>query len=108
MKLPPAYKLSMEAAHALDLKLPVVALESAVITHGLPHPHNLSLAQNMEADVRAGGAVPVTIAVLDGKLRLGLEAAGLERLARDKDTGGHHATCILVVCWQWDAIPTPS
>jgi pseudouridine-5'-phosphate glycosidase len=86
LQLPSAYKLSAEAAQALDLKLPVVALESAVITHGLPYPQNLSLAQDMEADVRDRGVAPVTIAVLDGKLRLGLERADLERLASDQDT----------------------
>lgn len=85
MKYPSAYKLSPEAAQALDLKLPVVALESAVITHGLPFPQNLSLARDLEADLRNLGVTPATIAVLDGRLCVGLEAAGLERLTSSPD-----------------------
>lgn len=64
---------------------PIVALESTVITHGLPYPENLSLAQDMEAEVRSQGAVPATIAVLDGRVHVGLDAAQLERLAAGAD-----------------------
>jgi len=64
---------------------PVVALESTVITHGLPYPENLKLAQDMEADVTAGGAFPATIALLDGKIQVGLNASQLEQLATAKD-----------------------
>jgi pseudouridylate synthase len=59
----------------------VVALESAVITHGLPKPENLALAQEMESIVRENGAVPATIALLDGKIRIGLTEDELQRLA---------------------------
>lgn len=59
----------------------VVALESTVITHGLPYPENLTLARDMEAEVTAGGAVPATVAILDGKIHVGLNDAQLELLA---------------------------
>lgn len=65
------------------MQQPVVALESAVITHGLPRPLNLQVARECEAAVREAGASPATIAVLDGRVRVGLEAAELERLAGD-------------------------
>ncbi len=54
---------------------PVVALESTVITHGLPHPQNLALARDMERTVRENGAKPATIAVLEGNIRVGLTEA---------------------------------
>ena len=73
-----------EVAAALANGQPVVALESTIIAHGLPYPDNLELARALEDDVRAGGAVPATIAVIDGHARIGLDAAALERLA----TGG--------------------
>jgi pseudouridine-5'-phosphate glycosidase len=60
----------------------VVALESTIVAHGLPWPDNLDVARELEATVRAGGAVPATIAVLDGRVRIGLPAAELERVAR--------------------------
>jgi pseudouridine-5'-phosphate glycosidase len=76
--------LSSDVARALRGAAPLVALESTVITHGLPHPHNLNLARDMESAVRAEGAVPATVAVLDGQVRVGLTGAELERLARDR------------------------
>lgn len=63
---------------------PVVALESAVITHGLPYPHNQQLALHMEETIRLQNAEPATIAVLDGKIRVGLTAPEIERLAKMK------------------------
>jgi pseudouridine-5'-phosphate glycosidase len=60
----------------------VVALESTLVAHGLPWPDNLEVARELEAAVRAAGAVPATIAVLDGQARIGLSAEALERLAR--------------------------
>ena len=59
-----------------------MALESTIITHGLPFPRNLSTAREVEAVVRAHGAVPATIAVLDGKPTVGLSREQLEHLAR--------------------------
>jgi pseudouridine-5'-phosphate glycosidase len=68
-------------ANALKGLQPVVALESAVITHGLPQPENLSIALELQAIIRNEGAVPATIAVLDGVVHIGLEDSELERLA---------------------------
>jgi len=70
-----------EDALALHLGLPVVAMESTVITHGLPRPQNLTLAREMERVVRENGATPATVAVLDGKIHVGLTDAQLEQLA---------------------------
>jgi pseudouridylate synthase len=74
-----------EVVAALEAGAPVVALESTVIAHGLPWPDNLEVAQAMEVAVRTAGAVPATIAVLDGRVRVGLDAAELERIAGDRD-----------------------
>ncbi len=74
-------KISPEVAQALDAGQPVVALESTIITHGMPYPQNLGMAGKVEAIVRAGGAVPATVAIMDGAFRIGLEPADLQRLA---------------------------
>ena len=76
--------LAPEVAEALAAGRPVVALESTIITHGMPWPANVETARAVEATVRAHGAVPATIAVLGGKLRVGLPDAELEALARDR------------------------
>jgi pseudouridylate synthase len=73
--------LSAEVAGALDRGAAVVALESTIIAHGLPRPRNLDVARALEAEVRAAGAVPATIAVLDGVAHVGLDNAGIERIA---------------------------
>ena len=65
------------------LSVPTVALESTVITHGLPQPQNLQLARDMERTVRENGATPATIAILDGIVHIGLTDAELERLANE-------------------------
>ncbi|MCI0521771.1 MAG: pseudouridine-5'-phosphate glycosidase [Chloroflexi bacterium] len=83
--LPSNFTISHEISRALNLSLPIVALESTVITHGLPHPQNLSLARDMESRVREEGAVPATIAVLEGAVRVGLSEAELEQLASAGD-----------------------
>jgi pseudouridine-5'-phosphate glycosidase len=70
-----------EVADALASGRPVVALESTIISHGLPRPDNLRVAREIEAAVRAGGAVPATIAVVEGEARIGLDDAALERIA---------------------------
>ncbi len=72
---------ALEVSRAQAQGLAVVALESAVITHGLARPQNLTLAQDMEQAVRAEGATPATIGVLDGKIMVGMDQAQLERLA---------------------------
>jgi len=63
----------------------VVALESTIISHGLPRPDNARLAREFEQAVRDGGAVPATVAVIDGEARVGLDDAALDRLATDED-----------------------
>jgi pseudouridine-5'-phosphate glycosidase len=65
-------KTSPEVTTALADGSPIVALESTVISHGLPYPDNLKLAAEMESLVREEGAVPATIAIIDGELRAGL------------------------------------
>ncbi len=77
----PNLVISTEVTSALDFGTPVVALESTVITHGLPHPQNLELAREMERQVRDAGATPATVALLDGKIRIGLLDEELVRLA---------------------------
>jgi len=74
-------RLKDEVRDALAAGQPVVALESTVIAHGLPRPKNLETAKEMEQIVRDQGAVPATIAMLDGNLRAGLQASELELLA---------------------------
>jgi pseudouridine-5'-phosphate glycosidase len=81
-KLPAAYRLSPEVVRALDANAPVVALETTVVTHGLPKPENLNLAQNMEGQVRANGAVPATIGLLDGLIWVGMQPDQLQQLAQ--------------------------
>lgn len=71
-----------EVQAALAAGAPVVALESTLIAHGMPWPHNLETGRRLEAEVRRHGAVPATIAVLGGRLKVGLSAAELEGLAR--------------------------
>jgi pseudouridine-5'-phosphate glycosidase len=72
-----------EVARAINAGYPVVALESAVITHGLPRPENLELAISLEEEIRAQGVAPATIAILDGKIHIGLTPSQLERLAAE-------------------------
>jgi pseudouridylate synthase len=78
--LPVAF--SNEVAQAKERNAPVVALESTIITHGMPYPGNLNMARSVEAIIRSKGAVPATIAVIDGILHIGLEDHQLETLAQ--------------------------
>jgi pseudouridylate synthase len=80
---PSELRLSAEVAAALGDGGPVVALESTIISHGLPRPRNLEVARRVEDVVRAAGAVSATIAVLDGVCHVGLDAADLERVATE-------------------------
>ncbi len=75
---------SPEVSRALNDRAPVVALESTVITHGLPYPQNLQLARDMETTVRRAGAVPATIAVVEGKIKAGLTNEELTQLAQSR------------------------
>jgi pseudouridylate synthase len=97
-----------EVAAALAAGQPVVALESTIISHGLPRPDNLRVAREIEAAVRAGGAVPATIALVAGTARIGLDDAALRQVASSDDVvkvstrdlatvaarGGHGATTV--------------
>ena len=76
---------SPEVAASLAENRPVVALESTIITHGMPYPQNLKTAAEVEQDVRDAGATPATIAVMNGRIRIGMEADNLERLAQSPD-----------------------
>ena len=80
-----AIKYSSEVAQALKTGKPIVALESTIISHGLPRPSNLEVAKECEAIVRNHGAVPATIALLDGNILIGLEAHELEAIANRDD-----------------------
>ena len=85
-QLPKAYRRSEPITQAQTAGLPVVALESAVITHGLPLPQNIKLARDMEAEVRAHGATPATIALLKGKIHIGLTDEQLTTLGHMEGT----------------------
>jgi pseudouridylate synthase len=74
-----------EVAQALAQGLPVVALESTIIAHGMPYPQNVQTALEVEAVIRAHGAIPATIAVLEGKICVGLSRAQIEALGSAKD-----------------------
>jgi pseudouridine-5'-phosphate glycosidase len=78
-------EVTEEVQEALAVHRPVVALESTIIAHGLPRPRNLAVAEELEGLVRSGGAVPATVAVLDGKVHVGLDKSQLERVAGDDD-----------------------
>ncbi|MHC0052885.1 pseudouridine-5'-phosphate glycosidase [Actibacterium sp. D379-3] len=80
MTVPLSFSAEVAAARAEDR--PLVALESTIITHGMPFPQNLETAQRVEQEVRDSGAVPATIALMDGRIRVGLEPAQLTALAR--------------------------
>ncbi|MEM6939257.1 MAG: pseudouridine-5'-phosphate glycosidase [Pseudomonadota bacterium] len=75
---------STEVAEARAVAKPIVALESTIITHGMPYPQNAEVARQVEDDVRAAGAVPATIAVMEGQLCIGLEPDALQKLAQAK------------------------
>ncbi len=80
--MPLPLRLSTEVAAALAARRPIVALESTIITHGMPWPQNVETARRVEAEVRAAGAVPATIAVMAGEIRAGLEPSELEALGQ--------------------------
>ncbi|MDY0316164.1 MAG: pseudouridine-5'-phosphate glycosidase [Acholeplasmatales bacterium] len=76
---------SKEVQKAMTDSQPIVALESTIITHGMPYPQNLEMAKKVEQIIRDNGAVPATIAVIDGKIKIGLEAKELELLAKSPE-----------------------
>ena len=77
--------IAAEVRDALAAGRPVVALESTLIAHGMPFPQNFEIARRLEAIIRAEGAVPATIALIDGRIVVGLGAAELERIATAKE-----------------------
>ena len=77
------YSAEVSAARAAGQ--PLVALESTIISHGMPDPQNVQTAAEVEAIIRDHGAVPATIAVLGGKIRIGLSAAELELLGQSPE-----------------------
>ncbi len=81
----PHVSLSDEVEAAIASKQAVVALESTVIAHGLPYPHNLEVARAMESAIRVEGAVPATVGIHDGKIVIGLSQAEIERLGTAED-----------------------
>ncbi len=76
---------SEEVRQALDNQQPIVGLETAVVTHGLPYPANIELAQAMENLIREEGAVPATVGVLGGKAQIGMNPADIQLLSQDRD-----------------------
>jgi pseudouridine-5'-phosphate glycosidase len=82
MSLKKHLSIASEVKKALAAGAPVVALESTIITHGMPYPQNLAMARNVEAVIRKNGAVPATIAIMDGAFKVGVTGEDLERLAQ--------------------------
>jgi pseudouridine-5'-phosphate glycosidase len=91
-------RVADEVQEAIEGGRPVVALESTIIAHGLPRPDNLRVARELEAVVRACGAVPATIAVLGGEVRVGLGDAELERIGGGGDVAKCSVRDLPVVC----------
>ena len=81
----PYLEYNDEVRHALEGRAPIVALESTIISHGMPYPQNVTTAREVETIIREAGAVPATIAVLGGVIKVGLDAPDLELLATGKD-----------------------
>ncbi|SFS69896.1 pseudouridine-5'-phosphate glycosidase [Marininema halotolerans] len=77
--------LSQEVREAKEKGLPLVALESTIISHGMPWPENVETALELEAEIRGRGAVPATIAILDGQVRVGLTEEEIQRLAKSNE-----------------------
>jgi pseudouridine-5'-phosphate glycosidase len=91
-------RIHPEVADALAAHRPVVALESTIISHGLPRPDNLRVAREFEAEVRGAGAVPATIAIVDGEPHVGLSDAALEAVATRADVDKCGVRDLAVVC----------
>jgi pseudouridine-5'-phosphate glycosidase len=91
-------RIHPEVAEALGAGRPVVALESTIISHGLPRPDNGRIAREIEADVRAAGAVPATIAVVGGVPQIGLDEAALDAVAEREDVAKCGVRDLAVVC----------
>jgi len=77
--------LSLEVKRAMENEIPIVALESTIITHGMPYPENLKTAEEVEDTIRKEGAIPATIAIIKGKIKIGLNKEELKFLAESKN-----------------------
>ncbi|TFK57060.1 indigoidine synthase A-like protein [Heliocybe sulcata] len=86
-RFPPFVDIAREVQDALHAGAPVVALESTIITHGMPYPTNLSTALSVEGIVRAHGAIPATIGIIEGRVKVGMEKQLLERLVQASQDG---------------------
>ena len=84
-KISSPYHLSPEVVRARTAKIPIVALETTVLTHGLPEPVNLELAQDMAETIRSHGAVPATIGILNGQIHVGMDQDQLRELAKARN-----------------------
>jgi pseudouridylate synthase len=82
---PGSFEMSPDVARALNNQFPIVALETTVITHGLPAPENLELAAEVEVIVKNNGALPATIGLLEGRVMVGMQKNNLESLVQQKD-----------------------
>ncbi|MFA7076127.1 MAG: pseudouridine-5'-phosphate glycosidase, partial [Candidatus Izemoplasmatales bacterium] len=78
-------EIKEEVKSALENNKPVVALESTIISHGMPYPENVKMAKQVESIILSEGAVPATIAIMDGKIKIGLTDEDLEKLAKASD-----------------------
>lgn len=87
MKAEKYLSITSEIADAISYNHPVVALESTILSHGMPYPENLEFSKRVEAVVRARGAVPATTAIIDGKLKVGLSDDELEKMCVGTDVG---------------------
>jgi pseudouridylate synthase len=103
---PKFYVFSKEVQEAIDNNLPIVALESTVIAHGLPYPQNLETAQSLERIVRTEDAVPATIAILKGKFHIGLDSDQLEYLAQNRVHKISKRDLPIVIAKEWDGATT--
>lgn len=78
-------EFSQEVQQGMDSNKPIVALESTIISHGMPYPQNVEMAKNVEQIIRNNGAIPATIALINGKIKIGLEPEELTLLAKHDD-----------------------
>ncbi len=86
MKHPKAfYEATSEVQEAINDGKPLVALESTIISHGMPYPQNAHAAKDVEGAVRLTGAIPATVAIIEGRVKIGLSQGALEFLAREKN-----------------------
>lgn len=107
MNLKPWLHLSNEVHTALEQSKPIVALESTIISHGMPYPQNLETAQAVESIIREEGAVPATIGIISGKIKIGLEPQELEAFSKEDNI--HKVSrrdLALVISQNWNGATT--